>query len=94
MAKFCHKLLKSVAEEMAGCWYEEAAHYDHFYKAYPNQGNFIRRKWGAFIPQARAALSKMLGMPQYSEAIKEEIFEALCLDRTVPAGDHSIQARH
>jgi hypothetical protein len=80
----CHRMIKSAAQEMAGIFYEnEASMNDVFYHHYPNQGFFIQREWGRFVPAARATLAKMLTM-NYSETIKEEIMEALLLDRSLP----------
>lgn len=80
----CHKLIKKTAQDFAGCFYEEEARLDNnFFKRFPKQKEFIAMTWNLFIPAARETLAKMLALP-YSDVIKEEIHEALQLDRTLP----------
>ena len=81
--KATHPLIRKTAEEMAATWYEDAAHHNHFYKAYPKQARFVARHWLNFLGQARSALAQLLAQ-NISEAMKEEIFEALILERTLP----------
>ena len=82
--KFAHKLLAETAKELAGAFYEEAAHDDTFYSYYPDQKKFIKREWHRFVETARLQLSKMLGMPHVSEAEKEQIFAALVKHASLP----------
>lgn len=79
----CHKLIKSVAIEMAGSFYEDAARDNEFYRIWPNQKEFIRKQWGTFVRAARTSLAQML-KGSYPESTKETIFEALLDDRTIP----------
>lgn len=92
MARFAHNLVADTAKAMAGEWYETAAHDNTFYKYYPNRGKFIAREWGRFIGMARRQLALMLGNPKYPESLKDQILDALCLQNTLPKGDHSIAA--
>lgn len=87
MARYVHVLIKKTAEEMAGCFYEEAAHDNQFYYFYPNVKKFIKREYKRFIKPARAMLAQMLGMNHVSQALKDEIHEALLLDRSLPQGN-------
>lgn len=80
----CHKLLRETAREFAGAFYEGAAHDNTFYKYYPSSVGFISMEWGRFVPHARQTLASMLGRNDISEFAKEEILEALELDRALP----------
>jgi hypothetical protein len=84
--KFAHEMVAGVAREMAGCWYEEAAHDDDFYHFYPNQNKFIKREWPRFIAAAKAQLAIMLGMPEHQvpEWQKEQISDALIKHAGLP----------
>lgn len=84
MAKHCHEALKKIAEEMAGCVYEEAAHNDMFYKIYPDQKSFIAANWPKFVNDARVSLVTMLS-GKYPDQVKLDIEEILTLDRSIPA---------
>src|SRR5665213_2654698 len=75
--KYAHEMVANTAKEMAGCWYEEAAHDDEFYAFYPNQNKFIKREYHRFIEAARLTLSGMLGRNDVDEWKKEQISEAL-----------------
>lgn len=84
MARHCHEMLMKVAKEFAGTFYEEAAHDDNFYHFYPNQKFFIERNWPRFVPHVRRTLVTMLG-GNYPEPMKQDIYQALMLDRSIPA---------
>lgn len=79
----CHVYVKKLAREMAGAAYEEAARDDAFYKAYPDQKEFIRKYWGVYVGEARNMLVTMLGMPSVSEHMKAEIFDIVVKDRSL-----------
>jgi len=92
MAKYSHKLVSKTAQQIAAEFYQEAARDNAFYKMWPNERQFVNKRWGNFIRPAREALTRMLTMSQYSEDIKVEIYQALLLDRALPPkGDTSIQ---
>ena len=82
--KLAHELLAATAKEMAGCWYEEAAHDNEFYAFYPKQAQFINREWHRFIEAARMTLVGMLGSPMTPEWQKEQISEALIKHASLP----------
>ena len=63
------------------------SHDNAFYKHYPNLEDFIEVEWHLFIPKAREVLAQMLAM-DYPETYKEQIHEALVLDRTLPRPDN------
>lgn len=91
MTKIAHKLVAKTANEIACEVYEVLASANNrFYKAYPTVESFTRTNWSSFIGDARKALMSMLqpepgSNPEhptfrFSEHIREEIFEALCLE--------------
>lgn len=82
--KLAHELIAETAKEMAGCWYEEAAHDNEFYAFYPKQRMFINREWKRFIAAAKATLAQMLGNPTTPEWQKEQIFDALVKHSHLP----------
>lgn len=85
----CHKLIMSTAKEMAGTFYDEAAKDNTFYKHYPSIKHFVSFEWGRFVPMARSTLASMLALNHISEFVKEEIAEALQLDRVLPENQQS-----
>lgn len=87
MAKIAHNMVANIAREMAGEFYDGAAMVDNdFFKHYPSVDKFIAREWGRFVPIARAQLAKMLTMDKYSDHMKEQIAEALIMDRCLYQG--------
>lgn len=82
--KLCHELVAETAKEMAGEWYEEAAHDDTFYSYYPDQKKFIKREWPRFIETARMTLVGMLGREGTPEWQKGQIFDALIKHASLP----------
>lgn len=91
MPKIAHKLVAKTANEIACEVYEVlASSSNRFYQAFPTMDSFTRDHWSEFIKDARRALTQML-MPEsnsdpanptfkFSEHIRHEIFEALCLE--------------
>jgi hypothetical protein len=79
---YCHKLVMETAKEMAGAFYEEFALDDTWYKAFPDQKEFIEKQWGRFLAAARSTLAKMLSMP-IDDGQKELIQEALLADNAL-----------
>lgn len=84
MAYYCHELIKKFSIELAGTWYETAARDDEIFKICPNQKEFIAKCWGHFIPLARVMMTKLLARPDIDDVYKEEIMEAIILDKTLP----------
>lgn len=84
-ARMVHTLIEKTAKEMAGAYYEIAASKDNvFYRDWPVQRNFIRRNWRHFVLAARQTLTDMLARPNYPEATKRQIYNALILDSGLP----------
>ena len=79
MRKICHELIAKTAKEMAYADYEIMARDNQFYKNWPNSRNWMRKFWPLYVEPARATLATML-RGNYSEALKQEVFDALILD--------------
>lgn len=82
-----HEIVARVAKEFACEFYESAAHDNAFYAHYPDLITFKDLEWHLFIPKAREVLAQML-MMDYPESTKEQIYEALSLDRSLPRPDN------
>lgn len=90
MPKIAHKLVAETAKEIASEVYEVLASNNNFYKVYPTREYFVVQCWSQFIGDARKALTRMLQAKpgsdpehpeyNYSEHMRNEIFEALCLE--------------
>lgn len=82
--KFAHELIATTAKEMAGSWYEEAAHDNEFFAFYPKQKMFINREWPKFIPAAKATLAQMLNFTTTPDWQKDQIMDALVKHASLP----------
>lgn len=85
-----HKLVRKTAKEMAGHFYEFAAHDDTFYRYYPSLIFFVDYEWHRFIREAKTVLTKMLTM-DYPESFKAEIYDALLLNSELPYSQQETQ---
>lgn len=82
--RLVHHLIAKVAKDMAGAYYEHAAHDDAFFHHYPSQKFFMDYEWHRFIKYAKETLVTMLSNPMTPDAYKVDIYEALTLDATLP----------
>lgn len=89
--RMLHKLIRKTAKDMAGCFYEFAAHDNTFYKFYPNMGFFIQREWAKFVMIAKQTLVDCLQSKSLTMAEKDEICEALCDDASLPYSQQETQ---
>ncbi len=89
--RMVHVLVRKTAQEMAGAYYENAAHDNQFYAYYPSQKFFIDYEWHRFIELAKQTLTTMLSNPATSEAYKQDIYHALLLDATLPYSQQEVQ---
>lgn len=83
-----HKRVAQIAVAMANEIYEELAPRNQFYAAFPDRREFLNQCAPTLIHEARSALAKMLSDPGISDHDKEEIFEALELDRAIPDAEN------
>lgn len=84
MAVHAHKSIAHLAVEMAQAVYEECARDNGWYAVNRNRRAWVRRNVGQFIPEARAILTEMLTSERVSDKEKEEIFDALLQDNSIP----------
>jgi hypothetical protein len=93
--RMVHKLIKKTAQEMAGIFYEWQAtqrrYGDEFYKVYPNVEAFMKRDWPNFVRAAKECLVTQLNDPSVSDRDKEDIYEAMTLDATLPYSQQEVQ---
>lgn len=82
--RMVHKLVRDIARQMAGAYYEHAAHDNQFYAYYPSQKFFVDYEWFRFVTVAKQTMTQMLTSNAISEAQKQEIYHALLLDSTLP----------
>lgn len=88
MTAVCHRMIAETAKELCAAEYEmNCGLSNDFYKAYPVQKKYVRRHWKNMIAAARKTLTACLKSPNLSENQKDQIMEALLLDRTLPQGD-------
>lgn len=92
MAKYVHVSVAKIAQTMAAESYQDMAMDDIFYKMWPKEREYVNKNWQQFVQDARKSLTLMLTMDKYTEDQKEEIMQALLLDRALPSkGDTSVQ---
>lgn len=79
-----HHLIAETAKGIAAVVYEDCASADDaFFKLWPNQNEFVRRRWKSFIQPARETLADMLHPSKHyltTEHMRREIHEALLLN--------------
>lgn len=83
MPAHCHYLIAKTAKEMAAALYEEQAKDDVFYSKFPSRRNYVRLVWPELVNAARSTLVDMLAAPHIHETMKQEILEALTLDKSL-----------
>lgn len=69
-------------------FYEESAHDNAFYNHYPARSLFVEREWHMFIQHARRCMAEQLADPNVAVGVKDDIMEALTLDRMIPRPDN------
>lgn len=89
--RLVHKLVRDTAKEMAGAFYDFAAHDNVFYKHYPSCKFFIDYEWQKFVYAAKQALTTMLTTPGRPDAERTQIYDALIADSTLPYSHQETQ---
>lgn len=89
--RMVHKLVRQTAKEMAGCFYEYAAHDDTFYKYYPSVKFFIDYEWQKFVNIGKQHLTSCLISGRLTEGEKLDIYDALIADATLPYSQQETQ---
>lgn len=82
--RMVHVLIRKTAQELAGAYYEHAAHDNQFYAYYPSQKFFMDYEWHRFVTIAKQTLVELLSNPMTPDAYKIDIHDALTLDATLP----------
>ena len=91
--RMVHQMIAKCAKELAGTWYENAAHDNQFYAYYPSQQFFIDYEWRRFILIAKKTLTDLMNSPNTPEAYRQDIYHALILDATLPYSTQELQLR-
>lgn len=78
-----HKMIADVAKGCAADQWETLAKQNAFYAQWPRRKAYVTRFWPNYLPVARSILVGMLGMPQFTQAQKDEIHEVLLKDGAV-----------
>lgn len=89
--RLVHKLIRKTAKDMAGHYYEFAAHDNLFYHFYPSERFFIDYEWAKFIHVAKQTLTDCLRSGGLTDKEKAEVYDALCLDATLPYSEQETQ---
>lgn len=84
IAKYTHNVIKQVAIEICGAFYDHAAKNNEFYQAWPNEQRFLRANWPLFIEDARRSLAQMLTRSSLPEDVRDDIAAALILHQATP----------
>jgi hypothetical protein len=76
-----HQLVADAAKAMAREVYQTMARDNDWYKLWPSEDEFTRKRWQTFIQNAREHLAEAL-QPHFllSEAEKQQIYDALLLN--------------
>lgn len=90
------QLIRRTAKELAGAFFEGQTQFirgqleqhpdspgrsERFRALAGKEKDFIAHNWPTFVEPARRTLAQMLSMPNYSQHIKDEIFDALLADQ-------------
>ena len=96
MTAHCHKMLRKVAQELAGQLYEmlmsDNVLFEEWKKGNPGlsmkalEVRFIAKFWGKCLGEARATLALLLRDQTLPDQVKEDIMEALVLDASLTRG--------
>ncbi len=83
---YAHKMVADLAVQMVQAAYEDIASDNDCYAMMPPRSEFVKQWAPRFVDAARQQLAAMLSNRMVSDSEKEQIFEALYLDRTLPRG--------
>ena len=90
----------SIAKAAAGELYDSLMADNRMYEMWQSQcpglnakameQKFINKNWGRCIDFARATMIEMLARADIAQAVKDEIYEVLLLENTLPVGKMSV----
>lgn len=90
-----HKLIADLCVHMAEEIYEEVCSGSNaVYKVQGNRRDFVKQCAPTMKPAAIGVLGSMLRDPKLSEWDKEQIYEALVMDRSMPKDGTSVVKRY
>lgn len=79
-----HRLIRHMAKEIAGKYFEEETRTERFRKELGNSDRqqlaYVNGHWPHFIDLAKEALGRLLNQPTYPQYLKDTIHEALVDD--------------
>jgi hypothetical protein len=94
-AAFAHKLVYQTAVEMGHELYDVVMQDNEWYEKWKSvnpgldakelEDKFVKRNLKVLLPQARSTLAQLLRVSK-DEALKEEVYRALVLDKTLKYG--------
>lgn len=80
-----HKMIADIAVERAHEVYEEnAMRYNNWYRMEPDRNAYVRRVAPTLVEESRRALTRCLESDRLTVEQKNEIFEALLMDASIP----------
>jgi len=88
---YAHEMVAHIQVEMAQSIYEELAKNDIFYRDNPDRNVFVKACAPTLRDHARGVLSEMLARHDVSQVEKEQIYQALLLDKVIPNEDRFFQ---
>lgn len=93
--RMVHEMVKKTAQELAGAYYEwQATHTgraNDFYANFPSIDAFVRRDWPNFVRVAKECLVEQLKDPNVSPMEKQQIYDALLNDASLPYSQQEMQ---
>lgn len=89
-----HRLIAETAVGMAQTVYEELCSGSNaIYKVHGDRTDFIKQCAPTLHKAAKVVLAQMLGDPRTPQSEKDQIYDALMMDRLLPTGGTSIAHR-
>jgi hypothetical protein len=84
-ARMVHFLIRKTAKELAGAFYEyQAVKSEEFYQSVPNLDQFVEQNWQNFVLVSKQVLTDCLTSGRLTDTEKQDIYEALLSDATLP----------
>ena len=87
-----HQMIAKCAKELAGAWYENAAHDNQFYSYYPSQQFFIDYEWPLHSDREKDP-DGSYEQPKYARGIQAGYLPCLNPDATLPYSTQELQLR-
>jgi hypothetical protein len=88
-----HELVAETAKAFARTVYEQMAKDNDWYKLWPDEEYFVRRRWQSFVQPAREHLAELLHPDKHymtTEQQREQIHEAILLNAAVNPAENDV----